>query len=402
MGKPLTPEQARRCLLERAAVIDDCEEVPLELAAGRVLAEDVYAEFDQPPFARSPLDGYAVRSRNLSEASMEMPVTLTVIGEVDAGHTFPGEVEEKEAVRIMTGAPIPRGADCVVAQEHTDYGEKTVRIFCKVGRFQNYCFQGEDYQKGSKLLGRETRLGAVEIGVLAGLGKKKVSVLRRVRAAVLTTGDEIVLPGEPRGRGEIYDSNLYMITAMLREWGACVTAAERVGDDVREAAERIRRIAETADVIITTGGVSVGKKDIMHEVLQRLACEQIFWKIAMKPGMPTLCGMYQEKLLICLSGNPFAAAAGAELLVRPVLAKMALQEELKIRKERAVMENEFLKASRVRRYVRARISGGKVTIPKGSNDSGVLSNLCGCNCLIEIPAGTNEVRRGEKVWVILL
>ena len=214
--------------------------------------------------------------------------------------------------------------------------------------------------------------------------------------ALPISGDEIVLPGEELAGGKIYDSNLYTLVTRLRMWGMEVTAKERVGDDAAFAAERIREAAGNADLVITTGGVSVGKKDIMHEVVKLLGCETIFWKIAVKPGMPTLCAQYQGKLLICLSGNPYGAAVNLELLVRPILCKMSGRPDLKIRRVRAVTESTFSKMSRVTRYVRGYYENGSVRIPDGSNASGILSTMCGCNCLIEIPARSEERRVGKE------
>ncbi len=395
-------EQAQNLLLERVNMIKDAEKITLWDAGGRVLAKDIYAEHDQPPFPRSPLDGYAVRSADISTASKDQPVRLRVLEEVDAGHVGSKCVEPGTAVRIMTGAPIPDGADCIVGQEDTDYGEETVEVYEPIGSYENYCYAGEDYKAGTKILGEGLLLGAVEVGILASLGLESVSVYRSPKAAVITTGDEIILPGEELAGGKIYDSNLYTLVTRLRMWGMEVTAKERVGDDAAFAAERIREAAGNADLVITTGGVSVGKKDIMHEVVKILGCETIFWKIAVKPGMPTLCAQYQGKLLICLSGNPYGAAVNLELLVRPLLCKMSGRPDLKIRRVRAVTESTFPKMSRVTRYVRGYYENGKVRIPDGSNASGILSTMCGCNCLIEIPAGTSRLERGDTADIILL
>lgn len=395
-------EQAQNLLLERVNMIKDAEEITLWNAGGRVLAKDIYAEHDQPPFPRSPLDGYAVRSADISTASKNQPVRLRVLEEVDAGHVGSKCVEPGTAVRIMTGAPIPDGADCIVGQEDTDYGEETVEVYEPIGSYENYCYAGEDYKAGTKILGEGLLLGAVEVGILASLGLESVSVYRSPKAAVITTGDEIILPGEELAGGKIYDSNLYTLVTRLRMWGMEVTAKERVGDDAAFAAERIREAAGNADLVITTGGVSVGKKDIMHEVVKLLGCETIFWKIAVKPGMPTLCAQYQGKLLICLSGNPYGAAVNLELLVRPLLCKMSGRPDLKIKRVRAVTESTFPKMSRVTRYVRGYYENGKVRIPDGSNASGILSTMCGCNCLIEIPAGTSRLERGDTADIILL
>lgn len=398
----LTLGQAQDMLLARVERIEETEMISLWDAADRVLAEDIFAGHNQPPFPRSPLDGYALRSEDIKGASKVRPARLTVTDEADAGHAGKKTVEKGTAIRIMTGAPIPFGADCVVGQEDTDYGEDTVEVYESVGAYENYCFAGEDYKAGAKILEKDMRLGAVEIGVLAGLGIDKVRVYRKIRAAVLTTGDELMLPGEKLEEGKIYDSNLYIAVTRLTSLGADVIRCGHMKDHPAEAAEWLRNAAEEADIIVTTGGVSVGKKDIMHEVLHILGCERIFWKIAVKPGMPTLCAQYKETLFICLSGNPFGAAVNLELLVRPVLSKLSGRKDLKLKKLQAVAESNFPKKSMVTRYVRAYYEDGKVRIPKGSNASGILSSMCGCNCLIEIPAGTPKIETGDEVWIVLL
>ncbi|MCI6120400.1 gephyrin-like molybdotransferase Glp [Dorea sp. YH-dor228] len=398
----LSLQQAQELLLERVEQIKETEKIVLWDVTGRVLAEDITATRNQPPFPRSPLDGYAVRSEDLKEATREHPVYLKVLEEVTAGHVAREYVSENTAVRIMTGALIPEGADCIVGQEDTDYGEDVVAVYQEIRPYENYCMEGEDYKAGQKLLSEGTMLGAVEAGVLASLGMEQIPVYRKVKVALLTTGDEILLPGEELSPGKIYDSNLYTLGTRLLSWGMEVTCRERVGDAPRLAAKKIEQAAERADIIITTGGVSVGKKDIMHEVLEILSCEKLFWRIAIKPGMPTLCAQYHGKLLICLSGNPYGAAANLELLVRPVLAKMSGRTDLQLKRVHAVAENEFPKKSSVTRYVRAHYNNGYVRIADGSNASGILSSMCGCNCMIEIPAGTERLNKGDRVWVVML
>lgn len=400
--KGLLLKDALQMLLEQTKEIKECEIISLWEAAGRVLAEDIIAVRNQPPFDRSPLDGYAVRSEDLKGASKEHPVTLRVIDEVDAGHVTESQVERGMAVRIMTGAPIPKGADCVVGQEDTDYGEEQVKVYEEIAYHKNYCFEGEDYGEGDLLLKKGIQIGAVESGVLASLGLQEISVFRRPKVSVITTGDEIVLPGEELLPGKIYDSNLYTLVTRLRTFGVEIKDFGRSVDDAEEVAKRIQKAFEDSDLVITTGGVSVGKKDIMHDVLKIMGAKRLFWKIAMKPGMPTLCALYQGKLLICLSGNPFGATTNLELLVRPVLAKMTGRKDLRIVKKRAICQSEFSKKSFVTRYVRAYYDGSNVQMGKGSNASGILSSMCGCNCLIEIPAGTERVDVGDEVEVVLL
>lgn len=397
----LTLEQASDLLLERVKMIEEWEEIPLWDAFGRVLAEEVAARRDQPPFPRSPLDGYAVRSVDIRSASSEHPAELAVIDEAAAGHMTEKEVTEGTAVRIMTGAPIPAGADCVVGQEDTDYGEETVKVYTSLKPWQNYCFQGEDYKAGTILCPAGTLLGAVEIGVAASVGKSSVRVYRKPAAAVISTGDELVLPGGELKAGQIYDSNLYMLATRLCSWNVDVPYREHAMDDAALIAERIREISDDVDMIITTGGVSVGKKDIMHDVIKLLDAERLFWKVAVKPGMPTLCAQYKGRLLVCLSGNPYGAAANLELLVRPLIAKMSGRKDLELKRVCAVSGSVYPKKSRVTRYVRAHYDGKEVCLSDGSNDSGILSSLCGCNCLVELPAGTERMDRGDRVWIVL-
>lgn len=399
----LTLDKAMEILLNQVHKIKEAEEISLWDAVGRILAEDVLAERNQPPFPRSPLDGYAVRSGDLKGASKEHPAVLTVIDEVMAGHVSKKQVEEGMAVRIMTGAPIPVGADCIVGQEDTDYGEETVEVYEELCAWQNYCMEGEDYKKGTRLLSSETLLGAAEVGTIASLGKETVRVYRNPQVALITTGDEIVLPGEVLGEGKIYDSNLYTLGSRLTNWRIPLTTRERAGDDAEFVAERVKKAAEHADLIVTTGGVSVGKKDIMHDVLHILGCERLFWGIAIKPGMPTLCASYQGKLLICLSGNPYGAAVNLELLVRPLLAKMSGRKDLELKRVQAAAKSSFPKKSFVTRYIRAYHEDGRVWMVDGhANSSGILSSMCGCNCLVEIPAGTESVKEGETVCIIQL
>lgn len=398
----LLVEQARNILLELAKRIEETEVISLWEAAGRVLAVDIVAQRNQPPFPRSPLDGYAVRSEDIRGAAHETPVFLEVIDEVTAGHVSRKRVGTGEAVRIMTGAPIPDGADCVIRQEDTDCGDDTVAVYAEVKAWQNYCFEGDDYRKGAILLKNGIELGAVEIGLIASLGMDKAEVYRRAKVALITTGDETVLPGEELPEGKIYDSNLYTLGTRLHLWDTEVVCREHAVDEARLVAEKLEKAAKNADILVTTGGVSVGKKDIMHEVLTILGCEKLFWKVEVKPGMPTLCALYKGKFLICLSGNPYGAAANLEILVRPVLAFMTGRKSLELKRKKAVVQNCFPKRSKVTRYVRAYYENGNVRLTDGSNESGVMSTMRGCNCLVEIPAGNEGLNEGDAVEVVLM
>ncbi len=393
--------QALEILHQNCRKIDETEYVSIEEAVGRVLAEDVHALIDQPPFPRSPLDGYALSAGDTEGASKETPVSLQVIDEVFAGGFSERRIVPGTAIRIMTGAPIPDGADCILKQEDTDYGMDTVKIYTSLKPWQNYCFAGDDYKKGMTVIRAGARIGAAEIGVLVGMGSTSVKVFRRPRVLIMSTGSELREPGEPLGPGQIYDSNLHMIIAQMRIWDMDISAYSIVHDEPDDAAAFIREHAGQSDLIVTTGGVSVGKKDIMHDVMKILDAHQLFWKVCLKPGSPTIFGLYEGKPLIALSGNPYGAAANLHLLVRPVLAEMAGRPDLMPRKVRAVYDSGFLKSSKVTRYVRGVYDNGHVKTT-GSNESGVLSTMVGCNCMVIIPAGSTGVEPGEEMDVLLL
>lgn len=399
-------EEARASLIQEIIPIWETERVPFFDALGRILAEDICAVQDQPPFPRSPLDGYAVRGADTAGASKETPAKLRVIGKVYAGGVFSGSLGAGEAVRIMTGAPIPAGADAVIRQEDTDYGEDMVSVMAEVEPRQNYCCQGEDYKKGDVLLEKGTWINGAALSMIAGTGRGYVQVRRKARIAVLSSGDELVLPGkETEGKlpeGKIYNTNLPLIAGRMMEFGTTPAVMENCPDDPAQMARRIQELVAETDLIVTTGGVSVGQKDIMHEVIRLLGARQLFWKVRIKPGTPTLAAVYHGTLIICLSGNPYAAAANFELLVRPVIGALTGDGRWNLKRVKAVLQNDSEKRGGMRRFVRGRMEGDKVWTASGNHSSGALSSLVRSNCLIEILPGEHSGERGSEVWVYLL
>ena len=398
----LTVEEALEQLLCHTKEIKETEEVSLLLARGRILAKDEKAEFDNPPFDRSPVDGYACHFENLSKAKSDTPVYLKVVEEIDAGQYSNREVKPGEAVRIMTGAAIPAGCDCCVRQEDTDYGEDTVKIFKSHKQWENYCFQGEDFKKDTVLLKKGTKIGFVETGILASMGKAKVLVKRKVKVAVLTTGDEVMTPGQPLFPGKIYNSNQSLLAARLLDFGVELVRIDTIQDEPQKMAEAIEEIAGQVDLIVTTGAVSVGKKDIMHEALRLIGAKRIFWRVLMKPGMPTLFSVYHDVPVVSLSGNPFGVAVTVDVLIRPMLHKMTQDETLVIVHKKCKLKNEFSKKIKGRRYVRAFVDETGVTIPCVLHSNGVLATMAGCNCLIDMQEGKTGIHAGEEAEVLLL
>lgn len=378
------------------------EYVKLSDALGRIIAQDYSSPISQPPFPRSPLDGYAVRADDLRGASREHPVELAVTGEVDAGGYPVAALGQGEAVRIMTGAPILEGADCIVKQEETDYGEQKVRIYQEHSSYDNYCYQGEDFKKGDCLVKKGTRITSVDLGLLAAMGYDRAFVFSRPKVAVFATGDELTEPGAPLSPGKIYNSNMYLLLGRIREMGGEIAVCGVIPDNEKEAARVLKESLSRADLVVTTGGVSVGKRDIIHGVLDFLGAEKIFWKVQVKPGTPTVFSVAEETPIISLSGNPFGAMANLELLVCPVLYRMLGAAALPSRRREAILEDAFPKGGKVRRIVRGYYRDGRVYLPEGLHSSGAISSMRGCNCLIDIPPGSSGLSKGERVQVILM
>ncbi len=387
-------EEALEILVGNVYATLETECIPLMKVAGRILSEDVVSSISNPPFDRSPLDGYALRSADGD--------VLKVIDEVDAGDSREISIGAGESVRIMTGAPIPVGADCVVRQEDTDYGEKLVHIHRGVPAGRNICRIGEDYKSGDTLAVKGDVITPVHIGVIASAGVEKVNVYRPVRVALISTGSELSAAGKGLVHGKIYDANGPMLSARLAELGAEVVDYQIFEDDEERVADYIRSMVDRVDIILSSGGVSVGKRDIMHDVSRLLAAETLFWKVDVKPGTPLLALKYHKKEIICLSGNPFAALAGFEVFAKPVVLKLAGKREFQNRFFRTTFKGSFRKGSDRRRLVRAYYDGTSVSLFLGNHSSGALSSAIGTNCLIDIPAGNTGLQDGDSVDIIYL
>lgn len=403
MQERITLEKAVELIREKAQKCNTVRELPVKEAGGFCLAEDIYAALDNPPFSRSPVDGYAVRSSDIQGASPAQPVKLLVTDCIYAGDDGESRsLHEGEAIRIMTGAPFPRGSDTAVRQEDTDYGEEQVSVYKEQSPYFNYCFQGEDYKKGTLILPKGTRLSFAEQGILSGLGRCTVMVYEKPVIRVFTTGDEVFPPGSPLPPGKIYDSNGMMVNSRLRELGIEPAEVTHAADDEGLLAEKLREACKDADIIVTTGGVSVGKKDILHGALDRLGAEKIFWRLNIQPGSPTLFSEYENTLILSLSGNPFGAMANLELLLRPMLEKMTGDSFYAMEIREGILTESFPKKSKMRRFIRAVYQNGEISLPKGIFSSGAIGNLRGCNCLLDIPQGKECLSAGERVTVWML
>ena len=401
------PAEALRCVLEAASALPRpaVEYVPLEEAWGRIAARPLCARMDQPPFNRSPLDGYALHSADTTGADREHPVSLPVAMKLYAGDAPAAVLPAGCAARIMTGAPLPEGADCVLMQELSDGGEETVQIYASLRPNQNVVFRGEDIAAGAVIAREGEVLTPAHLGVLAGQGYAEVPVFHSLRVGVLATGSELLALGETWAPGKIYDANGVQNAARLAQLGFQVER-QHCSDDPELISRRIQDLLSRCDAVITSGGVSVGQKDYLPAVLEGLQARILFAGVAQKPGSPMVAARMGDKLVFCLSGNPFAAAATLEQYAVPALLRAAgrREEECILPRTTRTLTTGFSKSSKGTRFLRAKAEGGAVAIPGEGNaevhSSGSLSAMIGCNCLVELPAGSGPVQPGEQVEVL--
>ncbi|MBQ3660534.1 MAG: molybdopterin molybdotransferase MoeA [Firmicutes bacterium] len=402
----LSVEEALR-VIEETPCLDRTERVSVFDCCGRVAAEDIVSAADQPPFDRSPLDGFAFRSEDVAGASAGHPARLRQAGYVPAGCGETFAVGPGECVRIMTGGRIPADCDAVVGIEDADYeegcdrdGDTAVRIYKAVGHHQNYVFAGEDFARGEVLCKAGERIDAAMAACLSAAGIPEVPVRARFPVFLLSTGSEICRPDEPLTEGKIHDSNAVYLSSRLKELGfSCKT--DWASDDEALLKRTILESREQFPLILTTGGVSVGDFDLMPKVLAELGARILFHGVSLKPGSPLMLARLGACHILCLSGNPYAAAATFELFARPLLAKLSADPSLKMAEAEGMLAEPFRKGSAVPRYLRARFKEGLLHVPQG-HASGQMLSMAGCDCLAELPAGEGPFEAGTKLKVYLL
>ncbi|SDZ16429.1 molybdopterin molybdotransferase MoeA [Tindallia californiensis] len=393
-----------------ALLLDECPQtqsihVPILDSLGGVLAEDIVSDINIPPFDRSPLDGYALRSVDSQGASPDQPIELDVIDYVPAGSVSEKCVKDYQAVRIMTGAKIPLGADVVIRQEEVENVGEKILIKAPMSTMENISRVGEDIHVNQMVIKAGTVIEPAEIGLMATLGKSYVSVYMKPRVAILSTGDELLEIQQPLQDGKIRNSNSYTIAAQVKKTGGKALMLGVCGDDIESISEKLRAGLGIADIVITTGGVSVGDKDLVKESFMNAGAEMLFWKVRMKPGTPIAVARLGKKLLIGLSGNPAAAFITFEQFVRPLVLKMMGREKHRLMNVETILENDFSKVSNQNRFVRGTTvyrDGSFYTKFPGKHSSGVLSSLSGNNSLFYVPAGTGPYEKGQKVSIQLL
>ena len=406
MKKFIALEEALEILNKNTKALKS-EVVSIKDSLKRVLYGDVKSKINNPPFNKSVFDGYAFKSEDSKGTSKENPIELKIVDEIFAGDFSEREIKSGEAVRIMTGAPIPLGADCVLKQEETERHGDLVKIFKEMKENQNISFMGEDIKIGETLIKKGKRLDYADLGIMASSGISQVTVYKKPRVSIISTGDEVCDINSTLKPGKIYDSNLYSLSGRIEELGYHVLSMEHVGDNILKIGEAIEKVFEKSDIVFTTGGASVGEKDLMQKVAESIGFEKLFWKIKIKPGSAVVCSKREEKILISLSGNPNAALTTFELLGKPVLKKLEGEEEnINIKREKGILMDSFNKKSPQRRFLRGNViydeKGAKVYITQIKSGNGILSSLLNANCLIEIEKGNEGLNRGEVVNIIKL
>ena len=396
-------EDARHLVLERVRPLGT-EAVPLPEALGLILADDV-ASFDPVPgFDNSAMDGFAVRAADTSSASPESPATLLVVDESRAGHPATAALGEGEAIGISTGAVIPEGADSVVRVEDTSSRDGRVEIEAEVVPGNNLRRAGDDIEAGAVVLGEGTRLGAAELGVLASVGLAEVPCSRRPRLAVLTTGDELLEPNEPARPGGVRNSNAYTIPALALSAGAEVVGIETVRDEPESTRAAIEGMLG-GEIAVICGGVSVGEHDHVKGALASLEVEEVFWRVALKPGKPTWFGISPSGTLVFgLPGNPVSAMVTFLLFVRPAITAMTGAPDAAHRL-RAILDEELPKPPGRAHAVRCRLElrdDGWHARPTGDQDSHILTSMLGADALAIVPAEADPPAVGETVELELL
>jgi molybdopterin molybdotransferase len=380
------------------------EEVPLIQAGGRILFENVRAHRNVPPFSNSAMDGYAVRWGDVAQASVSNPVTLRVMENVPAGYVAKHRVTKGNAIRIMTGAPVPRGADTIVRVEYTESVGDQVRISKVDGQGSHIRDTGEDIQRGQTILERGRILTSADVGLLASVGKSRVRVYRRPTVAIISTGDELLEVDDPPRPGKIVNSNSYTLSVAVQEIGAVPHLLGIVRDKRKSLASAFKR-ALRYDVVIASGGVSVGDYDLVKGALVDVGVRMALWKVAQKPGHPFAFGHMGNKPVFGLPGNPVSSAVTFLLYARPGLLKMMGYRSFFLPVIQATLEHEIKKSKGLKEFIRCRlrdVDGRSFASSTGTQSSGVLHSLSLAQGLIVGNEEETLLPKGSLVPVILL
>lgn len=401
----LTPLHEAQKIVLAATQVLGLEKVGLVESLGRVIGEDLVALRDNPPWDNSAMDGFAVRFEDIKqEHAIGKPVVLKVVEDVPAGKVANKSVGPGEAIRIMTGAPVPKGANAVIKVEDTEHTPDSVTVFKPEPLGSNIRPQGEDVRKGDCIIPKGTQLRPGEVGMLAILAKPFVFVHQRPRVAILSTGDELADLDERFDENKIINSNSYGIAAAVQEAGGIPILLGIAKDQPAVLKEKISH-GLNADILVLSGGVSMGDYDFTKAVFKELGAEMNFWKLAIRPGQPLAFGKIQGKLAFGLPGNPVSSMVTFEQLVRPAMLKMSGHSTYGRPVVQAAFQETFSKRTDRRHFLRGiltREAGGFTVRTTGDQGSGILTSMVKANCLIDIPQETERLKPGDPVTVQVL
>lgn len=406
--KPIKIEEAVRRVMNHK-LTGQTEYVSIFESYGRYLSEDLKATNDVPHFDRAAYDGYAVRAEDTVGASQNNPIEFEVIDHIGAGAVSKKELGPFQAVRIMTGAQMPVGADCVVMFELTKSYERDGKKYIETKRVHtvgnNVSYHGEEAKEGEILLKKGIKINPGIQAMLATFGYAKVPVAKRPVVGLFATGTELLEVDDELVPGKIRNSNSYMISAQIERAGGTVNYFGQLADDFDTCYEAVKNALSKVDLLITTGGVSVGDFDYMQAIYEKLGAEVLFNKVAMRPGSVTTVAHLDGKFLFGLSGNPSACYVGFELFSRPIIQTMLFSDRPHLRKEKARLEVDFPKINPFTRFVRSSLTvrdGHLVVSPSGLDKSNIIMSLAGANALAVLPGGTRGFQAGDEVDVLLL
>jgi molybdopterin molybdotransferase len=394
---------ALRRVVARAKPLS-AESVRLTLSLGRTLAQNVRARAPIPPFAKATMDGYAVRAADTGPEAPGQAVELKVIEDLRAGRISRKAINPGQAVRIMTGAPLPKGADAVVMVEDTEKAEDRVKILRPVASGDNIGRAGEDLEKGDLILEKGDLIGPAEVGMLAALGLASVRVVRRPKLAVIATGDEIVEPGEKAGPGCIWNSNGYSLLSLAIQAGTEASYLGIARDRTSQLGHKIKR-AKASDILVISGGVSVGDYDLVKEELHGLGVRPVFWQLRIKPGKPTFFGVCGRQLVFGLPGNPTSAMVMFHIFVRPAIDLMLGRKRPGLRSAKARLEQEIVLRPGRTQFLRGVLTGEGPVLrvdPFADQRSGVLRSMVRSRVLIVVPADVSRIEKGREVEILFL
>jgi len=404
---PLAVEEAVKKVMD-CKLEGKKEYVSIFESLDRFLAEDIKADHDIPRFDRSAYDGYALRSKDLADCTEENPLVLEVIDEIGAGYVCKKNIGKNEAVRIMTGAMLPSDCDAVVMLEdvvESSDGKPYITVTKQIHKGENISFKGEDVKEGVVLVKKGTKINAGTVALLATFGYEQVPVAKKPRIGVFATGSELLEVNEALEEGKIRNSNAYMIMAQIKQAGAEAVYFGKLADVLEESYEAMKESLADVDILLTTGGVSVGDFDLLPDIYEKLGAKVLFNKIAMRPGSVTTIASLDGKLLFGLSGNPSACFVGFELFARPIVRTMLFSENPHLPTASAILTADFPTANAFTRFIRSRTvleEGVFYTGPSGTDKSSIVSSLIHANALTVLPGGKNGYKAGERVQVILL